>query len=165
MKNGTANHNEMLKKINALSESMGYRNKEKTVFEIKSTDDPNIKELILQSGSWNDDKPMFAFDKEKNKKAYVFISSEHFSQLLNELRASKEDNFNLKLEKTIWRYVPADFDDVWVVAMNKIKKLTQNKTNNQTININLDQLISDIKKDYPNLFINLKDFYPVQLPQ
>ena len=166
MNNETTNHKEILNKINALSESMGYGNEDKTVFEIKSTENPKMKELILQSGSWDDDKPMFAFDKEKDKKAYVFISSEHFSKLLNKLRASKEENFNLKLEKTIWQYVPADFDDVWVVAMDKIKKYIHNNTNDQQpININLDEIISDIKKEHPNLFINLKDFSPVQLPQ
>ncbi len=165
MKEQTNNNNDMLQKINALSESMGYNNEDKTIFEIKSTKDPKIKELVLQSGTWNDDKPMFAFEKDKNKQAYVFISADQFAQLLNALRASKEENFNLNLEKTILKHVPADFDDVWVVAMDKIKKLTQNKGKDQIININLDQLISDIKKEYPNLFINLKELLAEQLSQ
>lgn len=165
MKNDESNHNELLGKINALSESMGYKEGEKTVFEIKSTNNPDVKELVLQSGSWDDDKPMFAFDKDEQKKAYVFIPAKYFSQLLHALHASKEENFNLKLERTIWKYVPADFDDVWVVAMDRIKKLTQNRTKDQPININLDELISEIRKDHPNLFINLKDFAPVQITQ
>ncbi|MBD3789809.1 MAG: DUF2603 domain-containing protein [Campylobacterales bacterium] len=164
MSNGTSNDIELLDKIKTLSENMGYADGEKTIFEIKSTDDPNIKQLILQSGRWDDDKPMFAFDTENIQKAYVFIPSENFAQLLNALRTSKEENFNLKLEKTIWRYVPVDFEDVWVVAMDQIKKTIQNHKGNKPVSINLDQLIADIKKEHPSLFVNLKDYYPLHLP-
>jgi len=153
------NHTDLIEKINALSESLGFKNGERTILEIKNTDDPHIKQLILKSGEWGDDKPMFAIDAEDGKRAYAFIPADTFAQIINALKAAQTENFNLKLEKTIWQHVPADFEDVWVVAMDQIKKLTQSQKGNKPISIDLDKLISDIKKEHPNLFINLKDLY------
>ncbi len=152
------NH-DLIEKINALSESMGFKNGEKTILEIKKTDDPHIKQLVLKSGVWGDDKPMFAIDEEDTRRAYAFIPADTFAQIIQALKASQTENFNLKLEKTIWQHVPADFEDVWVVAMDQIKKLTEKQKGNKPISIDLDKLIRDIKKQHPNLFVNLKELY------
>ena len=39
---------ELVKKINALSKSLGFTQDEQTLLEIKKTDDKNIKELHLK---------------------------------------------------------------------------------------------------------------------
>jgi len=156
------NKNDLIKKVETLSKSLGFGQNDKTLFEIKKTDDPNKKELHLKSGDWNSDDPWFAIDEDDTKKAYAFIPSDTFSQMLKVLQQTQKENFDLKLEKTIWQNVPTDFDDVWVVAMEEIKHLAQ-KEGNQPISIDLEKLIADIKKEHPNLFINLKDFYPNQL--
>ncbi len=154
--------NELIKKVDSLSKSLGFGEHNKTLFEIKKTDDPKVKELHLQSGSWESEDPWFAIDTEESKRAYAFIPSDSFSQMLSVLRQTQKENFDLKLEKTIWQNIPNDFDDVWVVAMDEIRNLAKEE-GNQPVSIDLEKLISDIKKEHPNLFINLKDFYPNQL--
>lgn len=152
----------LIKKVNVLSKSLGFGENDKTLFEIKKTDDPKVKELHLQSGSWDSEDAWFAIDEEDTKKAYAFIPSDSFSQMLKVLKQAQKENFDLKLEKTIWQNIPTDFDDVWVVAMDEIRHLAQ-KEGNKPVSVDLEKLISDIKNDHPNLFINLKDFYPNQL--
>ncbi len=152
----------LINKVDLLSKSLGFGEHDKTLFEIKKTDNPNVKELHLQSGSWESEDPWFAIDEEDTKKAYAFIPSDSFSQMLKVLQQAQKENFDLKLEKTIWQNIPNDFDDVWVVAMDEIKNLAQNE-GNKPVSIDLEKLITDIKEDHPNLFINLKEFYPQQL--
>ena len=152
----------LIKKVDKLSKSLGFGENSKTLFEIKKTDDPKIKELHLQSGSWESEDAWFAIDVEETKKAYAFIPSDSFSQMLKVLKQAQKENFDLKLEKTIWQNIPNDFDDVWIVAMDEIKHLAQNEEN-KPVSIDLEKLISDIKEDHPNLFINMKDFYPNEL--
>jgi hypothetical protein len=153
---------ELIKKVETLSKSLGFGENDKTLFEIKKTQNPNVKELHLKSGSWESEDPWFAIDEEDTKKAYAFIPSDSFAQMLNVLKQTQKENFDLKLEKTIWQNIPTDFDDVWVVAMEEIRHLAQNE-GNKPISIDLEKLIANIKKEHPNLFINLKDFYPNQL--
>ena len=152
----------LIKKVDLLSKSLGFGKNDKTLFEIKKTADPKVKELHLQSGSWESEDAWFAIDEEDTKKAYAFIPSDSFSQMLKVLKQAQKENFDLKLEKTIWQNIPNDFDDVWVVAMDEIKNLAQNE-GNKPVSIDLEKLITDIKEDHPNLFINLKEFYPPQL--
>ena len=150
---------ELIKKVDLLSKSLGFGEQDKTLFEIKKTNDPKVKELHLQSGSWESEDPWFAIDEEDTKKAYAFIPSDSFTQMLKVLQQTQKENFDLKLEKTIWQNIPNDFDDVWIVAMDEIKNLAQDE-GNKPVSIDLEKLITDIKKDHPNLFINLREFYP-----
>ena len=152
----------LIKKVDLLSKSLGFGENDKTLFEIKKTDNPKVKELHLQSGSWESEDAWFAIDEEDTKKAYAFIPSDSFSQMLKVLKQAQKENFDLKLEKTIWQNIPNDFDDVWIVAMDEIKNLAQNE-GNKPVSIDLEKLISDIKSDHPNLFINMREFYPPQL--
>lgn len=150
--------NRLIEKINNLSEKMGFESNEKTVFEMCDTDDPEIKELIHKSGEWSENKPMFIYDKENPEHAYVFISAESFANLLNTLQTTNQENFDLKLEKAIWKQIPADFHDVWIVALDKIQKIIhEQKVKGEPHKINLDQIISDIKRQHPALFINLAE--------
>ena len=58
----------------------------------------------------------------------------------------------MKLEKSILQQLPLDFQDVWAVAMEEIGKSKKNE-------IDFDKLVKKIKKEHPNLFLDLKDFY------
>lgn len=151
---------ELIKKINALSKSMGFSNEEQTVVEIKKTDDKNIKELHLKKGDWESNDPWFAVDSDDDKKAYAFIPADTFSQMLDVLRSSQQENFNLKLEKTIWQNIPIDFEDVWVVALEEVRAYAHKEDPKKPVSIDLDKLLKKIKKDHPNLFINLKELIP-----
>lgn len=154
---------ELIKKIDSLSKRLGFTQNEKTLLEIKKTDDANIKELHLKNGSWESNDPWFAIDADDDTKAYAFVPADSFAQMLDALRISQQENFNLKLEKTIWQNVPLDFEDVWVVAMEEIKSHARKENPKKPVSIDLDKLIVKIKNDHPNLFIDLKEFMPAQL--
>ncbi len=156
---------DIIKKIDSLSQKLGLKKDNQTLLEIKSTNDPHIKELHLKQGSWDSSDPWFAIDKDDDKKAYAFIPADAFSQLIDTMKQTQQENFNLKLEKTIWQNIPADFDDVWVVAMEEIRNLAKSEDPNKPISIDLEKLIRNIKKEHPNLFINLRDFIPAQFNQ
>ena len=154
---------ELVDKINALSKSLGFTRDNQTLLEIKKTDDKNIKELHLKNGSWESNEPWFAIDTDDEQKAYAFIPADAFSQMVEAMKTAQQENFNLKLEKTIWQNVPIDFEDVWVVAMEDIRNHARRENPNKQVSIDLDQLLKKIKKEHPNLFINLKEFIPPQL--
>ena len=110
-----------LDKIDILSKKIGLKeDKEKTILNIEDTDEKDKKLLVLKSGDWDGDEPWFAIDKDD--KIHTIISLDTLLQIVKSLRKAQEENFNLKLEKTIWQNVPIDFQDVWIVAMDEIKK-------------------------------------------
>ena len=147
-----------LEKINELSEQMGFNEENKTVFEMRAGSEGNLKELVLKSGEWDEAKPMFVYDKENPDKTYVFISSESFAALLKTLQDLNQENFNLKLEKAIWKHTPIDFQDVWVVAMDTIQKIVNEKREKgENVTLDLDGIVGKIKRDHPALFLNLAD--------
>ncbi len=156
---------DIIEKIDALTDKLGLSREHRTLLGIKDTDDPNIKELYLKEGSWDSNDPWFAIEDNNEKKAYAFIPADAFSQIIDALRHAQQENFNLKLEKTIWQNIPADFEDVWVVAMEEIRKHAMQNDPSKPISIDLDKLIKKIKKEHPNLFINIRDFMPPQMNQ
>lgn len=151
---------EIIGKIDKLSEKLGLDNlKTKNLLQIKKTENPDNKTLELTQGDWNWDEPMFAIDEEDSKKVYTFVPVETLNSIMSLLKTTQQENFDLKLEKTIWQHIPADFDDVWVVAMDEIKKEAQKSNGNKVVNINLNALINKIKKEHPNLFLDIRAFY------
>ncbi len=146
-------------KINIISKKIGLdKNQEKTVINIESTEDPSKKLLTLKSGDWDGDEPWFAIDE--NDKIHTIVSIDTLLQIIKSLRKAQEENFNLKLEKTIWQNIPIDFQDVWVVAMNEIKKQLKISKDKKTVGIDTQKVIQDIKKKHPNLFLNLDMYLP-----
>ncbi len=150
----------LLNKIDRLSSLMGVDKDEQVLLELKDTDDKNIKELHLKNGSFDTTEPWFVIDANDDKKAYAVLPLETFNKFIDILKAVQQENFNLKLEKSIWQQIPADFDDVWVVAMDKVQKLVENQNPDKPISIDIDKLVRDIKQEHPNLFINMKNFFP-----
>jgi len=141
--------------ISGISDSTDL-NLSKTLVEIEPTDDLQVKKLNLKSGTWDSKEPWLIVDENQNINTLLPISS--VNKIIENYKASQEENFNLKLEKTIWQNVPIDFHDVHAVAMSEIEKiaLNEHKSKNAT-NINLEKLLKKIRKEYPNLFLNIKD--------
>ncbi|DAB32782.1 MAG: hypothetical protein PWQ42_243 [Sulfurospirillum sp.] len=139
--------------INAISKDIGIS--DKTVIQIEGTQDPDIKRLSLQSGSWEASEPWFIVDEQN--KLHTMISMDSVNKIITNFKAAQQENFNLKLEKTIWQNVPIDFQDVWAVAMDEIRMLSKDNGNSKVINVDLEALVGKIKKEHPNLFIDLKD--------
>ncbi|MFW5614381.1 MAG: DUF2603 domain-containing protein, partial [Campylobacter hyointestinalis] len=67
------------------------------------------------------------------------------------LKNAQKENFELKLERSIWQHIPVDFGDVWSVAINEIKGKKFKKEPN------LDQIIKKIKREHPNLFVDMQN--------
>jgi len=150
----------MEEKINLINKALGLNKKNPILLELKNTEDKNIKELHLKSGSFDPNEPWFITDSEDEKKAYAVLPMETFNQLIKTLKEVQQENFNLKLEKSILSQVPVDFEDVWVVAMNRIENLIDKENPNKPISIDIDKLIKEIKEEHPNLFINMRNLFP-----
>ncbi len=152
----------MFDKIEEIKEYVGDDGKKyETVIEVEDTDNPDIKTLNLKSGSWSGKEPWFVIDE--NQKLHTMLSIDSIHKLIENFKKLQQDNFDLKLEKTILQHVPIDYQDVWVVAMDEIKKLADRHGNEKSLNVDLEKLLRKIKKEHPNLFLNLKDLFTNQI--
>jgi hypothetical protein len=147
-------------KLEVINRALGLSKENPVLLELKKTDNKNIRELHLKSGSFDSNEPWFVTDSEDENEAYAVLPMEAFNQLVKTMKEIQQENFNLKLEKSILQYMPADFEDVWVVAMDRIENLIDKENPNKPISIDIDKLIRDIKEEHPNLFINIKNFFP-----
>lgn len=150
------NGKNLIQNLNKMAEELGILNPEDiTVVKIIKTDDPNRKTLELVQGSWDSKAPWFVIGEDD--KVYFLSSLESIMELINSLKKTKYENFNLKLEKAILENLPVDFNDVWVVAMQEIQNRLSKSKDKHLLDIDIKKLIKDIKKNHPNLFLKLKD--------
>lgn len=145
------NTNNSLEKIDEFATTLGIKKEYQTIFELNEIKD-NKKIMNLVKGDLNPKEPWFLIDENNRAKAVISIFT--LDNLLKDLRQSYRENFELKLEKAIYKHMPIDFGDVWTVAMNEIKK---NNKNFIYMDMDFDKVLDKIKKEYPNLFINIQD--------
>ena len=127
------------------------KQKEQTVLEIVPNEDENTRLLRLKNGSWDNAKePWLVYDE--NQKLHALLSIDTLSKMIEHFKKAEQETLFLKLEKSILQQLPLDFQDVWAVAMEEINKSKKRE-------IDFDKLIKKIKKDHPNLFLDLKDLY------
>jgi hypothetical protein len=145
-------------KINTISKKIGIDDKDdKTILEVELTDNPDVKSLNLKSGSWEAKEPWFVIDEKQQ--IHTMVSLDTLTKMVENLKSLGQENFELKLEKTIWKHLPVDFGDVWVVAMDEIRNMAKKSDNAQAVKIDIEKLIGNIKKKHPSLFVDLKGIY------
>lgn len=140
-------------RIREISEKMGIDPSEVTVVKMSSGSDERHRSLELIEGSWNKYQPWIIVDEEEQ--VYALTSFESIAKLIGMLTVTQSENFQHKLEKAIWQRLPIDFEDVWEVAMDRIRTMARTQSDSTVVNIDLDWLISEIKQKYPNLFYHL----------
>jgi len=141
--------NDSLDKINEFSKSLGIE--QQTIFKVKHSKE-NEKILSLANGDLNAPEPWFVIDE--NEQIHTMISLKSLKNLLESLKQSQKENLELRLEKAIYQQIPVDFDDVWTVAMDTIKHKAKNGFNE--LNIDLEKLVAQIKKEHPSLFVDMQ---------
>ncbi len=140
------------KMIEKISKGLNLsKQKEQTVLEIVPSEEENTKLLRLKNGSWDNTKePWLVYDEQQ--KLHALLSIETLSKMIEHFKKAEQETLFLKLEKSILQHLPLDFQDVWTVAMEEINKSKKRE-------IDFDKLIKKIKKEHPNLFLDLKDLY------
>lgn len=139
--------------IGDISERMGIDPSEVTVVKMSSGSDERHRSLELIQGNWNKDQPWIVVDEEEH--IYALTSFESIVKLIGMLTVTQSENFRHKLEKAILQRLPIDFEDVWEVAMDRIRTMARKQSDSTIINIDLDWLVGEIKQKYPNLFYHL----------
>lgn len=119
---------------------------------MKQSENENEKCLILKNGSFDSPEPWFIMDE--NDQIHTLISLNSLKNILENLKQTQKENFELRLEKAIYQQIPIDFSDVWIVAMDEIKRKAQEGV--MEISIDLEKLLADIKKEHPNLFVDMQ---------
>ncbi|EDO9296208.1 DUF2603 domain-containing protein [Campylobacter coli] len=141
-----------LKRIDEFSQNLGMKKEDRAIFEMKQSENENEKCLILKNGSFDSPEPWFIMDE--NDQIHTLISLNSLKNILENLKQTQEENFELRLEKAIYQQIPIDFSDVWIVAMDEIKRKAQEGV--MEISIDLEKLLADIKKEHPNLFVDMQ---------
>ncbi|TKX31197.1 DUF2603 domain-containing protein [Campylobacter aviculae] len=145
-------YNTCLKRIDDFSNNLGMKKEDRAIFEMRQSDSENEKCLVLKNGNLDSPEPWFIVDE--NDEIHTMISLNSLKNILESLKQTQKENFELKLEKAIYQQIPIDFNDAWIVAMDEIKKRA--KGGLMEINIDLEKLIADIKKEHPNLFVDME---------
>ena len=127
------------------------KQKEQTVLEIVPNEEENTRLLRLKNGSWSNKKePWLVYDEKQ--KLHALLSIDTLNKMIEHFKKAEQEALFLKLEKSILQQLPLDFQDVWTVATEEISK-------NKKSEIDFDKLVKKIKKNHPNLFLDLKDLY------
>ncbi|CUU70978.1 DUF2603 domain-containing protein [Campylobacter hyointestinalis subsp. hyointestinalis] len=136
------------KKLDDISSALGISKAKRTTFKLEQIDEKEMK-LTINKGNIDLANPWFGVSSSGEECA--LISAALFEALLNSLKNAQKENFELKLERSIWQHIPVDFGDVWSVAINEIKSKKFKKEPN------LDQIIKKIKREHPNLFVDMQN--------
>ncbi|CAA6800847.1 MAG: Unknown protein [uncultured Campylobacterales bacterium] len=115
----------------------------------KMTESNGFKVLELRDGQPQNSDIWYTVDNDDQIK--TIIPFDVFSIVLDDMRKLHKEIFELKLEKSIWKFLPKDFDDVYTVVSSKLSD------NLDLSSDELDDILKDVKKEYSNLFIDMND--------
>lgn len=139
--------------LGQIAEALEVKLSEMTIVKMRPGIDERHKELELLQGNWDEERPWVIIDE--HDEPHTMTSPQALSNMIALLASAQGESFRLKLEKAIWQRYPVDFHDVWAVAMDRIKRLAQSRPESTVVKLDLDWLVTEIKQEYPNLFLHL----------
>ncbi|PAF43217.1 DUF2603 domain-containing protein [Helicobacter sp. 11S02596-1] len=125
--------------------------------QAKKIDDTKIL-LELQNGSFNPQEAWFVRDEEHQE--YVMIPEALLKNIVQTIRKAHEDKLRVELERDIATHTPIDFEDVMAVATKKLESFR--KSDGSLPRIDTYSFVEQLKKDYPNLFFDIDDYFRKQ---
>lgn len=114
--------------------------------------------LELQKGDFNPKEVWFIKDGENHE--YVMIPQSLLQTITQTIARAQEDKLKVELERDVATHAPIDFDDVMIVAIKRLE--AYRKSDGSLPKIDTFSFVSQIKKEYPNLFFNLEDYFGKQ---
>ncbi|PAF43395.1 DUF2603 domain-containing protein [Helicobacter sp. 11S03491-1] len=123
----------------------------------RKVDDKKIL-LELQKGEFSSQEAWFV--KDQDNQEYVMIPEVVLKSIIRTIKKAYEDKLKVELERDIATHTPIDFDDVMAVAINKLEAFR--KSDGSLPKIDTSSFVKQIKKEYPNLFFDLDDYFRKQ---
>ncbi len=136
------------KSLENIANTLGISRRKRTTFEIEKSSDNEMKMSVKGKVDFN--APWFGLNCDQPA---VMVPAPLFEAIIDNLTRIQRENFELKLEKSIWQHIPVDFGDVWSVAIDELRHSNFKKEPN------LDQFIAKIKKKHPNLFVDMGQIF------
>lgn len=109
--------------------------------------------LHLEKGAFDPREAWFLRDDDGEE--YVVMPQNILKKIISIIRNAHEEKLLLELSRDISQQTPVDFDDVMAVALNKLE--SKRLPDGSLPKINTKSLIKAIKKQYPNLFLNIPE--------
>jgi len=139
--------------VHQVAEKIGLDASDMTIVKMSPGSDERHKELELVQGQWEDMQPWIMIDEDDQ--VFTLTSVDSLSAMVRMLVSAQNENFQHKLEKAIWQRIPIDFDDVWAVAMDRIRSLAKSRSDSTVVDLDLDWLVREIQEKHPNLFYHI----------
>ncbi|PAF47457.1 hypothetical protein BKH41_07720 [Helicobacter sp. 12S02232-10] len=136
-----------------------YRSLESGNNQVKAKKIDATKVLLeLQKGEFSSQEAWFV--KDENNQEYVMIPEALLKNIVQTIRKAYEDKLKVELERDIATHTPIDFEDVMAVAVKKLE--TFRKSDGSLPRIDTHSFVEQIKKEHPNLFFDLDDYFRKQ---
>lgn len=119
----------------------------KTRGKISQIDDKTLQ-ITLSSGKIDKNEAYFLTDDAQNE--FVIFPQQILKDVISIIKRAHEMRLQAELERDVMSFMPVDFDDVMVVATQKMEKLRDE--DGKLPKIDTTALIREIKKEHPNLF-------------
>lgn len=108
-------------------------------------------------------KSKTSFNIKIGSKNYVLLEKNKYIDMKNSLDKNYKELIQNMLEKEIIKEIPKDFEDVYIVAKNMIDNMAKGK---KVITIyDIRKTIKELKVNYPNLFVDLEQYYQAIKPR
>lgn len=114
----------------------------------------DLLEVSLQKGEFSPKEPWFL--KDSKGREYVVLPQNVLDAMISLIRNVHEERLKTQIQRDLISFAPIDFDDVMSVVNSHLEDLRNE--DGSLPPVDSMRLIGEIKKKYPNLFLNLENF-------